>query len=197
VLLDVLSYFYLSLFPVLSGIVLERLKAGNSDLTLGIAASFFADASCNQLSKAWIGDQFIEPLFHALANCYTNRSMDAALFTSISEMFRNCCANHEPNQLMLASLLLEQLRGDGKLTPFTARMSSFAMTLSDTMSVCLVSSTPATSVCFLHLFMFKIFFSACRFVSLNHLKQPVIILILNRRTSTLKRSNSPSRVLKY
>ena len=133
--------------------ILEALTTGTNDAVLAIAAAFFADVSSNPLAKAWLGDQFIEPLFATLAQRYSDRSLDSALFNSVAEIFRNCCANHEPNQQMLASLIKKRLEQDGKLTPFTSRITSFALTLSDTMNVCLINSRQNANVRLVLLFL--------------------------------------------
>ena len=126
---------------------LDMLRLNDHDADVLSLLSFFTDTSYDTAMKVWLGENFLQGLFQSLLKRSIDGRSDVGLHKVTMDIFKNCCALMEPNQVLLANLMLQELKQAETFTPFLSRMTAFLLVLNDTVPVVIGQDSDAFLVC--------------------------------------------------
>jgi hypothetical protein len=105
-----------------------------------LVLSFLTELGHDMFAKAWLGQHFMPDLFVLLHARSTANLPDLPLHKAAIKFFKTCTARMDRNQIVFADLVYQKLQGAAKFSDFLSRMTSFLLTLEDTVPVAFVDS---------------------------------------------------------
>jgi hypothetical protein len=138
------------LLDISCNLLRQQLRENHGDLKgvnfISRGVTFLADLAYDTPVKQWLGQNFILDLLGLLSNRAEAAISDAPLRKSVGRLLHNCCARSVRNQTALASILLKCLEEATSYSDFLSWLTSFLLSIPDTIPVMIKGASLAPSV---------------------------------------------------